>query len=346
MTRPLVLAVTVAVLGCSERRRVMPERALEAPEPACAHQPAPAVELADGAGVIWIRTRVGLLYLIRKIASDFDLQRIPIAGGEPETIASGIDVDFTFGLNPVALDDAHVYWSDPRGIVRRRHSGGAAEVVVHGVRPRLIAVNRHALYYRDRDGVTRAPHDGGATMLLPEADRDFAVEADAVYWEARRGPGDDDDVVFGMTEGGRPRELCAGIPHEAEVFIHDAEWSATNSAGGGEVLCEYLGDEPHWGVFAVELSTGKRRRTTWWERFGKVRVTPAGEALWITPLRRSAGRHHVLRTPMREDRWTTVAVTEGGTPDATLAIDFEYVFEVVGPRITRRRRCDRLGPAM
>ncbi|MEQ9325199.1 MAG: hypothetical protein RIF41_38895 [Polyangiaceae bacterium] len=86
------------------------------------------------------------------------VQRIPKAGGTPETLASNQP-----GPDRLAVDDTHVYWRNAYGgaVMRVSKLGGMPEVVVAAT-PSRIALHGNYLYY-DAAGwtVMRVPKSGG-----------------------------------------------------------------------------------------------------------------------------------------------------------------------------------------
>src|SRR5678815_4569835 len=73
----------IACVACSSD----PEPPKWEPPPSCEWLRDPE-DLAPGDGVSWLGTRVGYLYWVRNLEDRRELLRVPIAGGEPETIAS------------------------------------------------------------------------------------------------------------------------------------------------------------------------------------------------------------------------------------------------------------------
>ncbi len=86
--------------------------------------------------------------------------RVPIAGGTPETLASGR----TGNLPAVAVDDRNVYWIEGEGTIEEGavaavpKSGGVVAVLVSGLSdPSAIAVDGSGIYFDNGGLVEKIP---------------------------------------------------------------------------------------------------------------------------------------------------------------------------------------------
>ena len=93
----------------------------------------------------------------------------------------------TYGL---ALDDTHVYWTNSRDgeVVRKRKSGGSAEVFARGqeVPTEISADNRNVYWINQSAGsrgqVVRKPKSGGEIEIFASGRLSLVLDETHVYW--------------------------------------------------------------------------------------------------------------------------------------------------------------------
>ena len=135
------------------------------------------------------------------------IQRIPVGGGAPITVASGREFKRT-----LALDSTHIYFSDAEGVRRVLKAGGTPDTLAAGYDITKLALDDDYVYWTEwvgGDAIRRAPKEGGVVdTLLSDSGLDgpwgIAVDDTHVYWtemgsgQARRMPktgGTPDDLV-------------------------------------------------------------------------------------------------------------------------------------------------------
>lgn len=99
---------------------------------------APSDITSDGTNVYWV------------VAGDGTLRRIPVTGGTPVILASGLGAP-----SSVAVDETHVYWTNPGGgqVMRIPKSGGSPVTLASGQEsPQDIAVDETSIYWANYAG--------------------------------------------------------------------------------------------------------------------------------------------------------------------------------------------------
>jgi hypothetical protein len=106
------------------------------------------------------------------------VQRIPKAGGAPESVAEG------YCPTAIAADERDVCFIEPFGEDQLRcvpTSGGEVRVVAPVAT--AFALDDEAIYFADESGLHRVSRVGGPSeQLAPGPVTDIAVDSDCVYW--------------------------------------------------------------------------------------------------------------------------------------------------------------------
>jgi hypothetical protein len=137
----------------------------------------PAVIVAD-------RTHV---YYVEWLADK--VQRIPLGGGSPTTVASATGLVYHRAL---AVDDTYVYFGDQAGIKRVLKEGGTVVTAAPGYDSAWLAVDDSYVYWTDfsfvdDDAIRRIPKTGGAVQTIVSGGSladpyGIAVDDAYVYW--------------------------------------------------------------------------------------------------------------------------------------------------------------------
>jgi hypothetical protein len=171
-------------------------------------------------------------------AADYGLVRIPVAGGDPVTLVSGVSV-----IGAVALDESHVYWSTngsvgdcfspscpaPVGAVMSvPRAGGAVVTLASGpFVPSSLSVDATDAYFdQEVDGATtiaRVPKGGGAPVAIASVGFVTALRADAssLFWiEADIHDLSPPQLVTVPKSGGKPTKLAdVGVPASTALAV-------------------------------------------------------------------------------------------------------------------------------
>jgi hypothetical protein len=327
----------IACVACSSD----PEPPKWEPPPSCEWLRDPE-DLAPGDGVSWLGTRVGYLYWVRNLEDRRELLRVPIAGGEPETIASGLQ-----RVAPV-LSTHDIVWADAQGIVRRGHARRDAEVVdATATNVQRIQANGFALYWREVSGPIYRIAADGARSTLPRGAGQFVTDRGAVYWEERDGGRVDDNItIYGMNET---------TPGVHRPILHGRSQLHLLGAFDGEVFASHHDKErDRYEVLGYEFMRGRVHPYVEAPRVVPVEfrrhniVMPNGDIVYETMYQ---GVRGLARRPTHGGKATTIAIYPP-EHQGEFAFDHEFFFQVLPlrraegkPRITRRRRCDVGGPA-
>lgn len=163
--------------------------------------------------------------------------RLPKLGGEAVPVVPEADL-IEPGVDLIALDDTHVYWSVYNGIsqdgypvFRAPKEGGAPTLIYKEVGPNVafpvaLAVDDGFVYLSHPDifnanvppeelvgVIRRVPKEGGASQdLAPVYSRTVAVDADHVYWPRRLANGGS-ELIRAAKDGSSPQVLVteAGV---------------------------------------------------------------------------------------------------------------------------------------
>jgi hypothetical protein len=137
----------------------------------------PAVIVADKTHVYYVE------WLADKV------QRIPLGGGSPTTVASATGLIYHRAL---AVDDTYVYFGDQAGIKRVLKEGGAVITAAPGYDSEWLVVDDSYVYWTDfsfvdDDVIRRIPKTGGAVQTIVSGGSladpyGIAVDDAYVYW--------------------------------------------------------------------------------------------------------------------------------------------------------------------
>lgn len=124
------------------------------------------------------------------------------SSGRVETLAEGFTV-----VTDVALDETHVYFTDPFGgvVARAPLRGGAVETLATGIGAAHVAVRAGQVYVGAGSGLYVLPNSGGTPALLAELDLQvfsFAAAADALYLTSRSRSGAGEGKLYRVRETG------------------------------------------------------------------------------------------------------------------------------------------------
>jgi hypothetical protein len=180
------------------------------------------------------------------------IQRIPIEGGEIETIADTQD-----GPYAIAVDDTHTYWTNQTGdaIMRVEKAGGSPQELSNAYDPTGIAIDETDVYWLSTVGLYRVPKGGGnETQLAVNVDKlgGIALSSSHVYWTDHGGfdevgttggfiPEPDDDPylegrVLRLSKAGGGEQVIVGgqeFPYGVDLDSQYVYW-ANNSAIGND----------------------------------------------------------------------------------------------------------------
>jgi hypothetical protein len=138
--------------------------------------------------------------------------KVPVGGGTPVAIASGVDTPF--GL---AVDGTNVYFTtigNAHAVMVVPVTGGTPAVFAKGTSPWAITVQGDHVYWTDDGSVFSAPKSGvgagGPTALATGQSFPFSIAADAsnVYWTNASGDG---ALLSVPSTGGTPKTLASAI---------------------------------------------------------------------------------------------------------------------------------------
>ena len=170
------------------------------------------------------------------------IQRIPVGGGTPSTVASATGLIYHRAL---ALDDTHVYFGDNLGIKRVPKAGGAVETLATTEWSEKLAVDDSFLYWTEDDplgeeAIRRIPQAGGSVQtILSGANVDapgaIVVDDTYVYWTERS----NSRVARVAKGGGTPSTLVAaqGSYVGGAIAVDDTHvyWTDTTGSSDGRV---------------------------------------------------------------------------------------------------------------
>jgi hypothetical protein len=159
---------------------------------------------------------------------------VPIGGGSPTVLASGLDAP-----TGIAMTATHVYWASSSmngAVMRVPLAGGTPTAIATGLAmPAGIAVDAANVYWTNSEGgtVMKAPLDGGAITVLASnqsGPHGIVVDAANVYWNNQYGT-----VASAMMKvpigGGVPVTLATAIA-DAGIALGGADvYWATYSGG-------------------------------------------------------------------------------------------------------------------
>jgi len=139
----------------------------------------PEAVAVDGSFVYWV---------IGMPSSEPGVAKVPIGGGSITQLAA-----VSWGAK-VALDDAHVYWTQVQigdeFVARVSKDGGAVETIAPAQAPGGIAVDDTYLWWTDfgANTVSRTLKAGGATTVVASNQlqaRELVADAGCVYWTTK-----------------------------------------------------------------------------------------------------------------------------------------------------------------
>lgn len=196
--------------------------------------------------------------------ADGGIGRVPLAGGTPEVLASGLS------SLVVVVDDTHVYFtSQQNGLVGRvPKTGGSAEPVVSEVTPVHVGLDDTHVYWvnqaADPYTLERSPKAGGAVEILaadvPRQPEKLVVLDDGIYLPV--------DRPVESTAAGEPRGLVLRYPKTGgaalELTSHAAPFGAIGVDEGFVYVATCPGVEgeavllrvPRGGGAAVTIASG------------------------------------------------------------------------------------------
>lgn len=176
------------------------------------------------------------------------VMKAPKTGGTPQVLASGEPYP-----QFIALDAAHVYWTDgysPGGRVGRvAKDGGPVETVVSVEGPRALALDTSTIYftvYGLGSPVMSAPLAGGQATILADAQpngRGIAVYQGIVYWGNLGAPGEDGSIMQLPVAGGTPSLVAAnqGGPGAVAVDASGVYWGNFKQPAQGLTMIPLTG---------------------------------------------------------------------------------------------------------
>ena len=161
---------------------------------------------------------------------DGALMKMPLAGGAPTVLASGLPRP-----SAIALDPSYVYLSDDSRVMKVPIGGGMLTVLAafQGL-PWSIAVNTTNVYWANHEEATllTVPIDGGTPVVIAsnqESSPKIAVDATSIYWATA---GLNGGVLKMALTGGTPIRLATHQSQPWQIALDAANLYWTQLAVG------------------------------------------------------------------------------------------------------------------
>ena len=143
--------------------------------PSAGDQNPPAIAV-DATSVYWLTRSTG--------APNGNVMSLPLTGGTPVTLASGLNGDYA-----IAVDSTSVYWALGDTVMKVPLGGGGPVTLVSGTGNtpphQALAVDAAHVYWTASKGITKVPLAGGSATLLAASlsgGYGLALDDTSVYW--------------------------------------------------------------------------------------------------------------------------------------------------------------------
>jgi hypothetical protein len=173
-----------------------------------------AYPMTIGAGFVWWG----------EVGSSATIRRVPLTGGAPETIATGM-------RNPrsMAANASSVFWSDDDGIWRVPTQGGPPTLLVPNTfQPRGLLLDANFLYWGEGNSgrIARVPLAGGAATTLFSGNNPWqlGLGGGSLYWSSDSAPA---PISRGPSSGTGMVEIVAAdqdVPRDMAVDDAGLYW--------------------------------------------------------------------------------------------------------------------------
>ena len=229
-------------------------------------------------------------------AMDNPLMQLPVTGGTPKTLATGLDYP-----NGLVLDATNIYWAEggSADVLRKLALEGGTPVKVvdlPGSNPWSVAVDKLNVYWTDyvADTVMKASFQSGTPITLATGDdpRSIAVDASNVYWTNY-----EDHTVMKVPVGGGMSTVLATGNRPYGMVIDSGAVYWTNYFGDTVMSVPIGGGSP------TTLASGQNSpndvavdaTSAYWTELGTVRKTSlsGGEATTLATM--PTGNDHPMR---------------------------------------------------